>query len=581
MTGPRDRIRDRLQPFDPVEVRGRAERFVAPDTRQIDVAMSEADVRAIAHELEVHRVELEMQNEELQRAFAERDEAAERYAELYDYAPIGLLTLDERGTVFEVNLTAAKLLGATRSHVVGRRFPALVGEESVPAVAAFFADVVLGRGGCSCELTPYHKDGAPSWLVLAGHRADSPGGHHGSIQATLTDISDRRRVEMALSESQELLRQANKMESIGRLAGGVAHDSNNMLTPIIGYAQLLLDDTPEHDPRRADLEEILQAAERARDLNRSLLAFARRQTLEMRPVELNVVVNDLETLLVQSLRDDMTLQLHLSPVSMVVKGDSGQLAQVLLNLVLNAQDAMPDGGVISVETGGAVVDEDSVEAHRGMALGGYAVLSVTDTGCGIAPEAMEHIFEPFFTSKVQGKGVGLGLASVYGIAEQHGGDVLAYSEVGRGSTFKVFLPPTERVPSSALHHTPALPAGGTETVLVAEDRDEVRNLAVRVLRRLGYTVLQADTGAAALRVAAGHDAPIHLLLTDVVMPEMGGKELAECLRKALPDVKVIFMSGYADETFGPRSVLEDGTEFIQKPFSIVELATKVRAVLDG
>ncbi len=385
---------------------------------------------------------------------------------------------------------------------------------------------------------------------------------------------ERRRLEQQLLQSQRL-------EAVGRLAGGVAHDFNNVLTAILGSTELLLLDTPPGAPQREELEIIRDAGVRAQELIRQLLAFSARQVLQPVVLDLNSLVKNITKLLRRLIGEDIELVTALAPDLGNVRADPGQLEQVLVNLAVNARDAMPAGGRLTIETHSVAVPDSRASQHGPVPPGRYVVLRVTDTGVGMDPETQQRVFDPFFTTKPRGKGSGLGLATVYGIVRQSGGDVTLESAVGAGSTFRIYLPrvaePVERVAAPAV----SVPAAGSETVLLAEDEQLVRVLARKVLEQAGYTVLVAAGGAEALEIARRHDGPIHLLLTDVVMPEMSGRELMHRITQVRPDTRVLYMSGYADEAIAHHGVLDPGTAFMQKPFTPGTLATKVRAVLDG
>ena len=403
------------------------------------------------------------------------------------------------------------------------------------------------------------------------------------ISGVVHDITESLRIERRLRESEGQLRQAQKLESVGRLAGGVAHDFNNLLTPILAYSEMLQSDFPPGDPRREGLQEIHRAGIRARDLTRQLLAFGRRQILDLEPVDMRDVVRGFEKLLRHTLREDIRIDVSLPPALSIVRADIGQMEQVILNLAVNGQDAMPRGGLLSLELADVLVDEAAVTGIAGATPGRYVLLAVTDNGCGMDAATLEHLFEPFFTTKGKGKGSGLGLCTSYGIVRQHGGFMRVESRPEQGSTFRIYLP-------AALDEATARPVApptegslprGRETVLIAEDNDIVRQMTAEILRSLGYSVLVAK-GADHCRAAMyGRPGPIDLLLTDVVMPGMNGRQLYEYLQTYQPGLKVLYMSGYAGDIIADRGVLQRGTCFIQKPFSALQLATKIREALGG
>ncbi|MCL4234813.1 MAG: response regulator, partial [Deltaproteobacteria bacterium] len=388
----------------------------------------------------------------------------------------------------------------------------------------------------------------------------------------------RWRAEKERMRLEEQLRAAAKMEAIGRLAGGVAHDFNNILTSIRGYAELLLRSVREEDPMAEDLQEITKAADRAASLTQQLLAFSRKQIIEPRVIDLNDVIENSARMLKRMIGEDVDLiwvpDAHLTPVRV----DPVQMEQVLINLAVNARDAMPDGGRLTIATANAAVDRDYASRNADASPGMYVMMSVRDTGHGMSDEVRERIFEPFFTTKEQGKGTGLGLATVYGIARQNGGFITVDSQPGAGSDFRFYLPA-----ASEPAHAPKSPesptaAGGAEAILVVEDEDAVRRLAKRVLERNGYRVIEAASGDEAL--AVGDDVAIDLVLTDVVMPHMNGRQLVEKLLARRPGLRVVFMSGYTEDAIARHGVLEDGTAFLQKPFTAADLARKIREALD-
>ncbi len=396
----------------------------------------------------------------------------------------------------------------------------------------------------------------------------------------LKEIDDRRLAEEALRQSEEQLRQSQKMEAIGRLAGGVAHDFNNLLTAILGYSQLMGARLDPRDPLRGHASEIEKAAERASGLTRQLLAFSRKQVLAPKVLDLNAVVSAMTGMLRRLIGEDVSFVAKPAPELGCVSADPGQIEQVLMNLVVNARDAMPDGGKLTVETADVVLDEPYARRHDGVTPGRYVMFSVSDTGVGMDAATRSRIFEPFFTTKGSGKGTGLGLSTVYGIVKQSGGTIHVYSEPGRGSTFKVYLPRVEKAAEALEARQATDSPRGTETILLVEDEDVVRDLAREILEMHGYTVLEAPHPGEAILICERHGGPIHLMVSDVVMPKLSGPDLHARVAPLRPGMKVLFTSGYTDGALTHDGVLSADMAFISKPFSPDALARKVREVLE-
>jgi nitrogen-specific signal transduction histidine kinase/ActR/RegA family two-component response regulator len=394
-----------------------------------------------------------------------------------------------------------------------------------------------------------------------------------AIECIARDITSRRQLEAQFL-------QAQKMEAVGRLAGGVAHDFNNLLTVINGYSAMALETLDEFDPLHEEMQEIYKAGERAASLTRQLLAFSRRQAVTPRILDLNLIVSDMDRMLRRVLGEDAVLNTTLETGLEAILADPGQIEQVILNLAVNARDAMPDGGRMLIETGNAVLDEDYARQHNAVVPGSYVMLAVSDTGCGMDAETQAHIFEPFFTTKGEGQGTGLGLSMVFGIVQQSGGDIWVYSEPGKGTTFKIYFPVAGDRPAQAKHGPTSRQSTGTETILLVEDEEGVRNLIRTSLQRAGYTVLEARDGNEALLLYERHATSIDLILTDVVMPQMSGRELADRFAAIRPDVPLLFMSGYTAKAIVQHGVLDPQTPFLAKPFTPSTLTAKVRETLD-
>ncbi|HEY3011899.1 MAG TPA: ATP-binding protein, partial [Gemmatimonadales bacterium] len=529
------------------------------------------DDLSFAEEL-ASRAALSVDNARLYRVAQEADE---RYGMLFGSNPQPMWVFDVDTLAFlEVNEAAVRHYGYTRDEFLSMTIMDLLPPEDAPGLHHGLEPTGSQRG--EVALTQHRrKDGTIIDMELVSHEMELDDRRARLVLAT--DISERTRTRAALHQSEEQLRQAQRMDAAGRLAGGVAHDFNNLLTTIRGFSDLLLRDIPEHDRRRKDLEQIRKAADRGAALTRQLLSFGRQQTLEPRSIELNSVVSNMEGLIQRLIGADIKLVTQLRSGLGEVKMDPGQLEQVLVNLVLNARDAMVTGGTLTIETGERQISGST--RGRSVKPGRYIVLAVSDTGSGMDGDTLSHVFEPFFTSQAPGHRTGLGLSIVYGIVKQSGGVVRVSSEPGLGTTVKVFLPKGEgEEPGSG---EAPISLRGEETVLVVEDEDGVRELLWKILTEHGHTVLEARHGRDALTVAAGYDHPIQLLVSDVVMPEMGAGELVDQLLAGRPDLKVLFISGYTNDEVVRRGVTRKDAAFIQKPFTVEELMTQVREVLDG
>jgi PAS domain S-box-containing protein len=504
----------------------------------------------------------------------------ERLRELYDDAPVGYHEVNNKGNITSVNRTELKMLGYDVEDMVGQPIWNFIMEKeklreiffgkmdgSIPASHAY-------------ERSYLRKNGDPLPVLAEDRLLTNDKGETIAIRTAIQDITEHKLAEQKIASLQEQLMQSQKMEAIGRLAGGIAHDFNNLLTVIQGHAQLSLLGVKEGGRLRENIEEIQRASERAEALTRQLLAFSRRQIMEMQVLDLNQVLQRLDKMLRRVIGEDIELMTFLSEPTGKVKADPGQIEQVIMNIAVNARDAMPNGGKLLIETANVELDEEYARAHIAVNPGRYVMISLSDTGTGMTQEVKEQIFEPFFTSKERGKGTGLGLSTVYGIVKQSGGSIWIYSELGKGTTVKIYLPqvdePLGELKEDVFREIPC----GSETILIVEDEETVRKLTVRVLERQGYKLLEASDGNEALLLCEEFKDSIHLILTDVVMPGMSGRKLVDFLKEICPEIKALYMSGYTDNAIVHHGMLEEGIEFIQKPFTMEKLAGKVREVLD-
>jgi two-component system, cell cycle sensor histidine kinase and response regulator CckA len=670
-------------------LRRRAEAQLKSQTAQF-AELSPEKAQALIHELQVHQVELEMQNEQLRQTQADLEAALTRYADFYDFAPVAYLTLDERGLILEANLTAAIMLGVERSRLLQRPVTNYMLREDRHIYFRHRQELFETQGPQHFELRMVRQDGASFWAGIATITA--LGGNETRLcKATISDITERKRAEEAFrvlvnhvpmgifivqdrkfqlinpgfekicgytaaellgSDSLRLVSpdyrnlvrentvhmlkgeldlpyefpfitrsgetrwvlekvtatiyegqraalgyfldvsehkgledqffQSQKMEAVGRLAGGVAHDFNNMLNVIFGYGDLINQELHQDDPLARYVAEIKKAADRAAALTRQLLAFSRKTILAPQIVNLNDHLAGIEKMLARLIGEDLEMQMFLEPALGAVKADPGHIDQIVMNLVINARDAMPRGGKLTLETANTFLDQDYVRRHVEVISGPHVMLAVTDNGQGMDAATQARVFEPFFTTKELGRGTGLGLSTVYGIVKQSGGHIEVYSEVGHGTTLKVYLPRVQEAVAAVPAAKPLVrDLHGSESILVVEDEDILRDLISRSLTFYGHTVLAARHGGEALLLCEQHPGPIHLLLTDVVMPQMSGRDLADRLAPLRPDMKVLYMSGYTENAIVHHGVLETNVSFIQKPFRIKTLMENIREIFTG
>jgi len=568
-------LRNQGVPSSPVgEVQGASEQLETPSPEHLLVTL---------HELRVHQIELDMQNEELRRTQAALGAERERYVDLYDQAPVGYCTVSDQELIVEANFAIATLLGVARDALFKQPISRFIFTEDQDIYYLFRRQPFAAGKPQACELRMVTIDGTAFWAHLQATVTSDESGAP-VCRMVISDITERKQAEAEREKLEEQLRASQKMEAIGTLAGGIAHDFNNLLSVILCCTDFAMARVREDDRTREDLLEVKKAGERAVALTRQLLAFSRKQVLQPVVLDLNQIAAGVEKMLRRILGEDIDYVQVLAPDLGKVRADPGQIEQVLMNLVVNARDAMPDGGKLTIETSNVDLDEEYAARHVAVKAGSYVRFAVSDTGCGMDAATQARIFEPFFTTKEQGKGTGLGLSTVYGIVKQSGGNIWVDSEPGHGTTFKIYLP---REISAKLTATASklaavpTPLTGTETILVVEDEEAIRDIAKRILREAGYTVLTAASPDDALMACKTRPGKIDLLLTDVVMPQMGGRVLAETLVVARPWIKVLYMSGYTDDAIVHHGTLNPGTHFIAKPFSAANLARKVREVLDS
>ena len=565
---------DATSPSEPTEMRRQAEEKVRSLPLDEMEVLSPEKIRQVLHELRVHQIELEMQNEELRLAQVKLEVSRARYFDLYDLAPVGYFTLSKQGLILEANLTAAGLLGKARSALSKQPLTRFIFDEDQDIYYRQRKQLFETETPQICELRVRRQDAGQFWARMEASLARDDTGATICL-LVMSDVTERHRLE-------DQFRQAQKMESVGRLAGGVAHDYNNMLSVILGYTELALDEVGLSQPVHDYLTEIMKATRRSAEVTRQLLTFARKQTITPEVLDLGKTLESMIKMLRPLIGEDIDLvwlrEASLWPIRM----DPTQLHQVLTNLCVNARDAIAGVGKVTIETKNIVIDEAYCADCATFTPGAYVLLAVSDDGCGMDKETVEKVFEPFFTTKGVAQGTGLGLTTVYGIVDQNNGFITAKSEPGKGATFKVYLPrhmgeAKEARAESAVE----IQKGRGESVLLVEDEQTMLQMVKMMLERLGYKVLTADTPSKAISLGKEHTDEIHLLITDVVMPEMNGPALAERMKAVCPKLKYLFMSGYTADLIAKRGFIEQGTAFLQKPFTLNSLASKVREVLDA
>jgi two-component system cell cycle sensor histidine kinase/response regulator CckA len=524
------------------------------------------DVYVIYQQLQIHRIQVQLnEQQELFRLISEN--AADMIA-----------VVDMNGQRLFNSPSYQKVLGYSPEELASTAAFEQIHPDDRPFVKEAAEEARRNGVGRKLEYRFRHKDG--TWRILESTASviQNARGEPEKLVIVNRDITERKQAEKALRENQ--LRQTQKMEAVGRLSGGVAHDFNNLLGVILGFSEILEERISPGDPLRRSVEQIKKAAQHAASLTRQLLAFSRQQILEPKVLELNAVVTETEKMLRRLIGEDIELVCVLDPGLGRVNADQGQIVQLIMNLAANARDAMPKGGKLTIETVNAELDKSFAMHLPDVRPGSYVQLAFTDTGIGMDAETQTQIFEPFFTTKELGRGTGLGLATVYGVVKQSNGYIWVYSELGKGTTFRIYLPRVEgagQTPTLDVRQSQSWQGG--ETILLVEDEDALREMIHQLLVECGYNVLQANNARRGLEVAQQHQGPIHLLLTDVVMPGMNGATLAEKLAASRPETKVLYMSGYADRAIGPHQILDSGADLLEKPFTRDSLTRKVRAVL--
>jgi len=571
---------EKPDPASPGYLRCRAEELLNRKKIKDVQKMTEQDVRAMAYELQVHQIELEMQNEELKRSQWELEESRNKYLELYEFSPVGYFTLDKQGTILEVNLPGAAILGIERGALAGRRFQLFVEMGCRSDFSAFCNRVFELDSKHICELRLSRNDAAPCHVYLEGVALRDGEGNAKQCQVAVMDITAKKRAEEEESRLKEQLFHAQNLASVGKLAGGVAHNFNNLLMVVLGYASLLLAELKEGDPHREYAQKIIRSSQMAAGLTQDLLAFGRKKPINLHPVDVNKIIKDSEGILSKLLRENIGLRTTFTGKDCFVMADSDEILHVLMNLVTNARDAMPNGGELKICTDVVRMDDVFIKAHGFGEIGEYVLVSFSDTGVGMDGKVKSRIFEPFFTTKEVGKGTGLGLASVYGNVKQHKGYMDVHSVPGKGTTFNIYLPLIAQGISAAKAETVTTPKMGMETVLLAEDEDDVRGIMKIALERKGYEVIEAVDGVDAVDKFVKNKDKINLLFFDVVMPRKSGKEAYDEIQKIKSDMKVCFMTGYNDDVIREMDIVNEGLDYVLKPVSPTRLLEKVREVLD-
>ena len=541
--------------------------------------LSGADAFTSVHELLVHQTELEMQNEELKRSRQELEESRNKYLELYEFSPMGYFTLNKQTTILDVNLSGAALLGVERESLVRRRFQLFVETELLSEFNAFCNRVFESDVKQTCELRLVKKDASLLYAYLEGIAMRNGDGDVIQCQIAVVDITKQKHAQNEEARLKDQLFHAQNLASVGILAGGVAHNFNNLLMVVMGYATILQMELEKGGPLREYAQRIIHATQMAGNLSKDLLAFSRKQPVHLQTVNMNTIIKNTEDMLQKLMRENSKCKMTFTEKDCFVMADSDQIMQVLMNLATNARDAMPNGGELKICTDVVEMDDAFVRSHGFGKTGTYVLISFSDTGTGMDEKTRLRIFEPFFTTKEVGKGTGLGLATVYGIIKQHNGHIDVESKKGVGTTFRIYLPAVKagnRLKTDA----EIAPKAGTETVLLAEDELYVSDLIKTVFEKNGYGVITAVNGSDAVEKFMKNRDKIHLLLFDIIMPFKSGKQAYEEIKKMNPGIKVVFMSSHDDGITNKMDIINEGLDYISKPVSPIKLLEKVREALD-
>jgi PAS domain S-box-containing protein len=547
-------------------------------------ALSSDQIQRLVHELRVHQIELEMQNEELRQAHLKLEELKNKYLDLYDFAPVGYMTLNDRGLILEANLTVVKLLGVERTSLIKMFLSHFICQEFVNAYYLYLKQVFESQSRQTCEIKLTRKDGTIFDAQLESIPVQDESGHYIRCRTILSDITERKLAEKEKENLRAQLLQSQKMETMGTLAAGIAHDFNNMLTVILGFSDMLLADKNKGDHGYEELQKIVKTSQDAADLVQKIRIFGRKAEMNLIPLDLNHQIDEVTKLITHTLTKMIDIDIHLTKDPVIIKADASQIAQMVMNLAVNANEAMAQRGRLSIQTENIVLDNDYCRVHLGAKPGPHVLLTVSDTGRGIDKGLMERIFDPFYSTKTRDyrKGTGLGLSVVQGIVQQHGGHITVESEVGKGTIFRMYFPALEHeiVPEYVETKIP-YSAGGTETILLVEDMELVRDLGVTILEKFGYTVLSAGDGQEALDVYEKEQGNISLVILDILMPRMDGKECLEQLLRINPAVKVIISSGVGQEDLIQDVVKIGAKGAVNKPYGMRQILGMVRQVLDG